>query len=277
MLTDAQADPGVGRGFLAAAAALYGHFKHQVKIALRPGMIASDEIAQAVRRLQQDGYVVLPDFYSAGQCAALRAEIDRIIQEQPEALQKDKLGADCRIFGSERASLAIRAFHDDAFCQSAGEAYSRGPLRNFSTLAARLTAMSGNLGSGQGWHRDAFNFQYKSMVYLSDVTLANGPFQILPRSHHALDVARDTLVARLNPPPASRITALQIERLLAHNPHRATPLPASAGTLILFDSSTIHRGMPIQAGTRYALTNYYFQPESINPELEQAFAPFAKA
>lgn len=264
-------------GMFAAASTLYSQMKHEVKFMLRPITNTEERIETIVRQLRRVGYVVIPDYYSAAQCAFVRSEIDRLIAEQPDAVQTDKSRADCRVFGSEIASTLIRSFHDDMFCFAVGEAYRRAPLANFSTLAARLTAVPGNLGSGQGWHRDAFHFQYKSMIYLSDVFPENGPFELLPGSHRMVDVVRDTIMGRLDAPPASRISEEQITRLLTHSPRRSVSLPAAAGTLILFDSSTIHRGMPIISGTRYALTNYYFPPDHITPVLRKAFSPFAHA
>lgn len=261
----------------AAATVLLSHAKHKVKQLLRPRAALPSQIADAVWALRRDGYCVVPNYYSADQCAFLRNEIDRIIREQPDNVQKDPRNSDYRIFGAENASAAIRGFHIDPMPLAAGEAYRRGRLKNFSTLAARLTAVPGNIGSGQGWHRDAFHFQYKSMIYLSEVGPANGPFQIMPGSHRGFNVVRDTLHGRLDPPPASRISDAQVTRLLSIDPSRATALPASAGTLILFDSSTIHRGMPIQTGARYALTNYYYPPSSINEALYRHFAPMAHA
>jgi hypothetical protein len=261
----------------AAASAFYGQLKYNIKDMMRKNGAAPEERVVAItQKLRSEGYVVIPGYYNAEQCAFAKSEIDRLICEQPDALQKDKTGSDRRIFGGERASVAARAFHDDVFCSSIGKAYRRGPLKNFSTLCARLTATEGNLGSGQGWHRDAFYFQYKSMVYLSDVGPDNGPFELLPGSHRVMNVVRDTLMGRLAPPPASRITEEQVARLLEYAPGRAVSLPAAAGTLVLFDSSTIHRGMPIKTGTRYAMTNYFFAPENITPSLERAFAPFAR-
>ena len=35
------------------------------------------------------------------------------------------------------------------------------------------------------------------------------------------------------------------------------------GTLILVDTSLIHRGKPIEDGTRYAITNYWYPRNSI--------------
>ena len=50
---------------------------------------------------------------------------------------------------------------------------------------------------------------------------------------------------------------------------------AKAGTLILVDTSSIHRGMPIIAGVRYALTNYFYPKRLIDQELFKQFAPIA--
>jgi hypothetical protein len=186
------------------------------------------------------------------------------------------MDADLRVFGAERASVAIREFHDTAFPRAIGEHYSGRRLTCFSTLAARLSARSGNLGSGQGWHRDAFHFQYKAMVYLSDVGSDNGPFQLLDGSHRGTRVFLDTIVGGLQRAPYSRITDSQAEALVAAQPERLKTFTGSAGTMILFDSSTIHRGSPIVSGTRYALTNYYYEPEHIVPVVIEKFAPYAR-
>ena len=47
------------------------------------------------------------------------------------------------------------------------------------------------------------------------------------------------------------------------------------GTLILVDTSTLHRGR-IKKGTRYALTNYYYTINQINKELFKKFKVIAK-
>ena len=42
-----------------------------------------------------------------------------------------------------------------------------------TTLAAKLSHKKGNLGSGQGWHRDSYFRQFKAMAYLTDVKFKN--------------------------------------------------------------------------------------------------------
>ena len=48
---------------------------------------------------------------------------------------------------------------------------------------------------------------------------------------------------------------VRIEKVLNTPRHTLT---APAGTLILFNSSTVHRGSPIKKGNRISFTNYYF-------------------
>ena len=48
------------------------------------------------------------------------------------------------------------------------------------------------------------------------------------------------------------------------------------GTLILVDTSTIHRGSPIMNGTRYSITNYYYTLNQIDEELFKKFNVFPK-
>lgn len=264
---------GLGQALTSAMATLYGGVKAQLRRRMRTASVVDDQVTKLAKHLARDGYAVLPDYYTEAECIQARAEIDAMLAAHPQGVQSFGEGSDLRVFGSENASGLARRFHEDAFILSVGQAYRRGPLSNFSTMAARLTARPGNLGSGQGWHRDAFHFQFKSMVYLSDVSMYSGPFELLPGSHKVWQVALDSLTGRLEKPPGSRITAAQMDRLFALNPDRAKAFPAKAGTLILFDSSTIHRGMPIQSGTRYALTNYFFPPADITPALHRQFAP----
>jgi len=234
------------------------------------------DAAPVLESLRAHGFAVVPEFYDAARCAFLRTEIDRIIREQPDVVQRDKLDADLRIFGSERASAAINEFHDAIFPIAIGEHYSGRQLTSFSTLAGFLSARPGNLGSGQGWHRDAFHFQYKAMVYLTDVGPHNGPFQLLDASHRGSRVFFDTIEGGLQRSPHTRLTDSQADALVAAAPERLRTFTAPAGTMILFDSSTIHRGSPIVSGTRYALTNYYYEPEHIVPVVIEKFAPYAR-
>ena len=64
-----------------------------------------------------------------------------------------------------------------------------------------------------------------------------------------------------------------VEKILNDGPERLKTLTAKAGTVVLVDTSTIHRGLPLKNGTRYALTNYFFENTQINSHLVEHFSP----
>ena len=172
--------------------------------------------------LERHGCFAMPDYYSVEICAAARAEIDRIIPSSRMPCRYSA-GADIRAYGVERASAAIAAFHDDAFCRAVGEKLFRQRIGDFGTLSGKSTAKPGNQGSGQGWHRDALHFQYKAMIYLTDVGPDNGPFQLVDGSQRPWHVLMDTAHGRLVNEPRDRITAEQVARILGRGRTGCTP------------------------------------------------------
>jgi hypothetical protein len=177
------------------------------------------------------------------------------------------------MFGVESVSSLLSEFHNDAFLRGAGEILSGLALYNFATLGARIDATPDNNGSGDGWHRDAHGFQYKSILYLSDVSEINGPFEYLPGSHKRWRAAFDTLIGDLPPAPNTRYESAVIERLVGRFGIKLRSFPGRAGTLLLVNSSGIHRGRPLRSGTRYALTNYFYRPLEVNEGRIEQFSP----
>ena len=146
---------------------------------LRKERLTSEKrIDTIVSEIRKRSYVVIPSYLSAAECVRITQDIDRSVESYPDCVQIDKFGSDHRIFGSEHGSRAIMAFHNDKFALTVGACYGRHSLRNFATLAGRLEMQPSNAGSGQGWHRDSLNRQFKAIVYLTDVNDDSGPFQI---------------------------------------------------------------------------------------------------
>jgi hypothetical protein len=224
-------------------------------------------------RVERDGIAVVPGYWSEHKCAQGRAEIDRLILAYPNVVQRFSGGSDRRMFGVESVSPLLAGFHRDAFLRGAGEILSGMALYNFVTLGARIDATPGNNGSGDGWHRDAHGFQYKSILYLSDVSKDNGPFEYLPGSHKRWRAAFDTMIGDLPPAPNTRYESAAIERLVGRYGIKRRSFPSPAGTLLLVNSSGIHRGRPLRSGTRYALTNYFYHPSQISEGRIAQFPP----
>lgn len=222
--------------------------------------------AEGVRR---DGFCVVPEFLDRATCDRYVAEIERLFGDHPEHVHRR---SDRRIFGAEKGSAPIRSFADDERLRTVAEAIFGEPTVNAFTMCARLDYVPGNLGSGEGWHRDSFVMQAKAIVYLSDVGDDHGPFQLIVGSERPTRVFGDMVQGRLGF-EQNRVDDAQVDRLLAARPARLRTFTAPAGTLILVNTSAIHRGCPIRAGTRYALTNYYFPTRRLGPDVLAHFAP----
>ena len=218
-----------------------------------------NDIDDILDQLRINGYAVVEDFYSQEKCQSLRAEVDRVhyIHKNDGYLWSDKYDADKRLFGAEVDSELIHAFYNDAYLTDVGENYFGSKLFNSNTLASRIEAKDNNVGSGQGWHRDSHHFQFKAIVYLSDVSIDNGPFQIIESSHRSGNALRNMKTMAIDT-MTTRYTDEQIQKVIDEDPDKIKILTAKAGTLIFADTSALHTGMPIRSGERYTLFNYYY-------------------
>ena len=229
----------------------------------------SDRAAPFLKQLSETGIYVIENYWDNEKCARARNEVDRVIDSYPEHVHLNAK-ADKRVYGANNVSELIREFSNDELFAEIANSYTDQPTRTAFTLAARMPFSPGNLGSGEGWHRDTPFRQFKAIMFLSDVSMENGPFQMVLNSHTQKSKIADSWTGKLNY-PQFRITDAQVERILAKDPQRLATYTAKAGTVILADVSAIHRGMPIAAGNRYALTNYFFSIENIDKSLFEKF------
>ncbi len=232
--------------------------------------LADAEVRSWVSAVRENGYHVVPDFLDQDTCRSYRDEIDRVAREYPRFVHHE---SDERIFGIERGSALLRRFGEDERLLSVAEGVLEEPATNAFMLGARLDYSPGNKGSGEGWHRDSCFRQFKAIVYLTDVEEGNGPFQYIQDSEKLRVWLSDVFRARLGY-AQNRFTEDEAGRLLEGQPERLHTFLGKAGTLLLANVSGIHRGQPIQRGTRYSLFNYYFPTHRVNERLLRHFEPF---
>jgi len=215
--------------------------------------------------LEASGIVVVPDYWSADRCTAAREAMDRVMAAHPERVWVDAAGADRRIYGLERVDPVARGFFEDETLFGVARASWRTPIVNGFVSAGRVDAAPGNRGSGgQGWHRDGVTQQIKAILYLSDVERGNGPFEYL----RGTEGLRDRLRHILRSGALARQLAFDdaaVARIEATAPDARVTACGRAGTLVLARTFGIHRGRPLEAGTRYALTSYYFATSALGP------------
>jgi len=228
----------------------------------------------------KDGFYCIPNFFSTDECHSLVTEIDRILIHHKDSVQVDSTQSDYRLSGADTVSQPIQAFWDHPTLRNHTQSYlgyqSFSPHVQGYTLAARLDFKPENAGSGGGWHRDTiYEKQFKAIVYLTDVNETHGPFQYISGTHtfqSKVDLIKHYGITHNQ----NRLTHDEVINISSTPKYTLHTLSGKAGTLILTDTSGIHRGKPIELGSRYALTNYYFQksifkqnaiPPNMQPEL----------
>lgn len=243
-----------------ARAVLNGNKAHKIAVEV------NEEEKKMLQQIKEKGFVTIPEYYSREKCTELITDIENVFQSYPQFVWKDAMEADHRIYGADRISAKIRAFHEDPFLNKMATAFNEAPTINSHTLVGKITAKPNNLGSGQGWHRDtASPFQFKSILYLTDVSEANGPFEFIggTQTINSLYKGIWSIGANSN---QNRFTDKEVNSLLTKSSYKKITFTAEAGTLILVNTFSIHRGKPITQGERYALTNYFFADHTIDEQ-----------
>lgn len=254
--------------------ALLTSFDHlRTKHLFTPFKTANPDISSYIRQIYKNGYAIINNFISPTDCREYRDEIDFMMEKYSNYIHKGN--DDLRIYGIENVSSKMSFFSSNTILRDIASIYNKTETNNAFTLAAKLPYTFGNLGSGGGWHRDSCIKQFKAILYLSDVTEKNGPLQLIDKSNRLTYKLIDARKAN-QPYMGYRFTSEQIKKILYNNPSRLVSFCAPAGTLILVDTSCIHRGKPIENGCRYTLFNYYYPKTKIDTQLLNQFSPIAQ-
>lgn len=230
---------------------------------------ASDSVLRAVQRR---GYFIIENFWTAAQCAEAADEIRKLFAARPEVVQRPKgEQTDSRIYGVEKLSQIVSQFSHHPMLDGFIANYTSYPSGLIHTLA-NIVDRPAYFGSGGRWHRDGFVPQLKTLMYLTDVTEDNGPFQVIADSHawgehFERDHRRYRLRFREN-----RVGS-KADALKAREPDRVISVLGPAGTMVVFDTSAIHTGAPLKTGERIALTNYYTGTAEIGRPLYDLYSP----
>jgi len=223
--------------------------------------------------LSNNGFFVLENFISYLDCRIIIKSIDEFIDDNPKKVWKDQNNSDNRIHGAENINSKINNISNNLFPLKIGSFYMGKPLKLFMTMANRLIYKENNLGSGGGWHKDSYASQFKSILYLNEVTNENGPFQFIKKSNKLFSDFKVFFNLKKKFPD-TRFSNKEISKFVNNDDEKIVTVIGKAGTLILVDTSLIHRGCPIEKECRYALTNYYY-PSNQTMELKQ-FQPIIR-
>ena len=199
-----------------------------------------------IRNLRKNGITTLHNFTTIDTVRILRQQIEQLLH-------------------SDNSEV-----HDDRFTNRIGSRYLGFPIVPISTLANIVPISESEIGSGGSWHRDANYPQFKALMYLNDVNSPDdGAFQYIPGSHRFSHVLKG-LVALKHNVLTTRWTVDQVSNFYKQSP---VSILGNAGTLVIFDTSLLHRGAPNNrpmGQPRYAITNYY-RPKFTKIGIQQSY------
>jgi ectoine hydroxylase-related dioxygenase (phytanoyl-CoA dioxygenase family) len=230
--------------------------------------------SKTIKSLNKYGYCVIENYVNYKNCELIKNKIKKFIKDNPSQIVIDKEKSDFRIHGAELICSQIKDYFYSNFIKSIGENYSKNKLTNIMTMANKIKFKDRNKGSGNGWHRDGLHFQYKSILYLSDVNLNNGPFQIIENSKNKYEILKFSIENNINP-QKTRFSNKLIKKKIKNKKLKLKTIVGKKGTLILVDTSCIHRGSPLKSGSRYAITNYYY-PKNLKKLYKHQFSKMLK-
>lgn len=215
----------------------------------------SDQELTYLKDLEDYGVAVIPNFYTEDECKNMIDSFESLDEKYANFYGNDK-----RIFGIEKLSdIYKKLHHQNEMFKKVGEAYVGDELILQTTMAAQINAdKNATFGSGGGWHRDSFSRQFKAIAYLSDVSIDNGPFMYIKKSHKMENIQKVIFKLKGHTPPSNyRYSEDEINIIQDLIGEEITHFVAPKGTLVLADIRGLHTGMPIKDGQRNAVFNYY--------------------
>lgn len=232
---------------------------------MRNNKIATVEhVHDAREALKKNGVYLIDQAYDENYCEKIINFIDS--QKEDSNVEINYSGTEKRIWQSHKIYPLIKDFANDS-----GEFLSSVFGKKFEpsdVLAYKNTALdNSDQNSRKGrWHIDSFRRMYKIFIFLTDTTELSGPFEYLPNTHktsfrYKMALKQNfffdfTKLLSGGKRPYQSISDDKIGKLVEHG-YQPTPVIVRAGTVMVVDTSSIHRARPCIVGNRYALTAYF--------------------
>lgn len=215
--------------------------------------------------LWDKGFFLSPDFLSPEECDLVHSVIGPIANTNSKFIVSK---GERRVFGVEHRTDQLDHIWQklDTLSDKFISPLTHLREKHFTYMYNEVN--KDNFGSGGGWHRDsAFTPNFKIIVYLSDTGKDNGPFQYIPGSHK-IEFYKN-LKAKMGFSFAK--TRFTDENLFGLNSEfEIKEIVGKKGSVLIAITNGLHRGKPVEEGTRLALTRYNFYrriPEFLSKEI----------
>lgn len=222
-----------------------------------------ENIGKVRKCLKNDSYYIVENAYDEDFCSSVIKFINEY--KESDGTEINYAGTELRIWQAEKKYSLLYKFFEES------NVFMSSVLQK-KTIASTLLAIRNNtlpksddfLKQGR-WHIDSFSKQFKVFLFLSDTNELSGPFEFIPRTEKMffkLNMAiqgkyfKFSELLSKNKRSYQQLNDELIEKLvkIGYNPQ---PIICKSGTLLIIDTSAIHRARPCLQGSRYALTTYY--------------------
>ncbi|MBY0371304.1 phytanoyl-CoA dioxygenase family protein [bacterium] len=220
------------------------------------------DLSSAREALKSRGYYLIENAYDSASCQQVRQFIDE--HESDPKVEVNYAGSEIRLWGSQDKSPSLSEFYTtsktllERLSGQAPQPHTLLAIRNRPIDEASQTVQLGR------WHLDSFFNQMKVFLFLTDTTEASGPFECIPGSHRwgfKLRMLAKGLYVRPADILGGKRTYQSLEESwidsLSSHGYRPQPVLCKAGTVMVVNTSAIHRARPCLKGNRYALTAYF--------------------
>ena len=210
-----------------------------------------------LKELNTQGYYIIEDYFTNDEINEFKEEFMNILEKYKDKCQhqnSENLNMDYRLFGIENISNIVKnkiTFNN--YFNKIADKFTNDIQYTQGTLLTFLKPINGiEVNSGGTWHRDTHKKVFKVLIYLNDVDENNGCFQFLTNSN-VNKIGYPTTISSTT----TRYSNETIDNLIKTKGCQLLNMCGKAGTVILVDTSYIHRGKPIINGERLVYTNYY--------------------
>jgi hypothetical protein len=205
---------------------------------------------ECTQQINNNSAYVIENYWSREKAFRIRDKLAEYHDvNEPFILGDSKKDELVRIYHVERLIPELKEFRFDPFVLNIAKAYNGFPSYS-GALVYQHDTVYGREKSH--YHVDTFVRQFKSMMYLDDVDVGNGPFSYIPGSHRKRQLfIKKQLKGNKNNKDnvfdESEISSMLIKE-------RSVCVPA--GSLLMMDVGCIHRGAPQTERSRSVLMNY---------------------
>ena len=213
--------------------------------------------------IEDFGIVLLENFYNIDTILKFINEFDKIISNGEYTTYLENLSGDIRLYNAEKYSpYLFDNISENKYLNNIANYYISNNnsilniIPNKQILINKLNFNKNSINnSGGNWHRDNNYCQFKLIMYLTDVSDQNGNFQFLTHSNYKKIGFPESLTHNKS---ECRYNDNIINNIIKNNPKcKIINITGKKGTILLVNTSYIHRGNIIKDGERKALTQYY--------------------